>query len=236
MNKKAILDSIKKVREVSPKRKFPQTFDLIINLQNIDVKNPEQKVDLFVQLHYPRGKKPRVCALVGPEMEAKAKPLFDQVILKEEFHRYAKNKKAAKKLAGSYDYFIAQANLMGEIATAFGKVFGPKGKMPNPKAGCVVPPTIDLKPVANKLEFTTRATTKDEPIIKTGIGTENMKDEEIADNAFTVFNAILHAVPNEIHNIRSMFLKLTMGPIVEITNKGPVFKEIPKKPKKEVKK
>ncbi|MBU2406914.1 MAG: 50S ribosomal protein L1, partial [Nanoarchaeota archaeon] len=62
MNKKAILDSIKKVREVSPKRKFPQTFDLIVNLQNIDVKNPEQKVDLFVQLHYPRGKKPRVCA------------------------------------------------------------------------------------------------------------------------------------------------------------------------------
>jgi len=235
MNKKAIIDSIKKVREVSPKRKFPQTFDLIINLQNIDVKNPDQKVDLFVQLHYPKGKKPKVCALVGPEMETKAKPLFDQVILKEEFSTYGKNKKAAKKLASSYDYFIAQANLMAEIATAFGKVFGPKGKMPNPKAGCVVPPTIDLKPIANRLEFTARATTKEEPIVKTAVGTENMKDEEIADNAFTVFNAVLHAVPNEIHNIKSMFLKLSMGPVIQITNKGPVFKENPKKPK-EVKK
>ena len=235
MNKKSILDSIKKVREVSTKRKFPQTFDLIINLQNIDVKNPEQKVDLFVQLHYPKGKKPKVCALVGPEMEAKAKPLFDQVILKEEFPVYGKNKKAAKKLASSYDYFIAQANLMGEIATAFGKVFGPKGKMPNPKAGCVVPPTIDLKPVAARLALTTRAVTKDEPIIKTGIGTEDMKDEEIADNAHTVFSAITHALPNEIHNVRSMFLKLTMGPVVEITNKGPVFREEPKK-SKEIKK
>ena len=236
MNKKAISDSIKKVREVSPKRKFPQTFDLIINLQHIDIKNPDQKVDLFIQLHYPKGKKPKVCALVGPEMEAKAKPLFDKVILKDEFITYKKNKKATKKLASAYDYFVAQANLMGDIATTFGRVFGPKGKMPNPKAGCVVPPTVDLKPIANKLALTVRAITKEEPIIKTGIGTEDMKDEEIADNAFTIFNAVLHAVPNEIHNVRSMFLKLSMGPVVEITNKGPVFKEEPKKPKKEVKK
>ena len=92
------------------------------------------------------------------------------------------------------------------------------------------------KSIANKLDLTARVITKEEPIIKTAIGTETMKDEEIADNAFTVFSALLHAVPNEIHNIKSMFIKLSMGPVVEITNKGPVFKEQPKKPEIKVKK
>ena len=101
---------------------------------------------------------------------------------------------------------------------------------------CIVIDGKDPYSIANKLALTARAVTKEEPIIKTGIGKEDMKDEEIADNAFTIFNAILHAVPNEIHNVKSMFIKLSMGPIVEITNKGPVFKEEPKKPKEEVKK
>ena len=66
MNEKAILDSIKKLREISKQRKFPQTLDVSINLTKLNFKkNPESKIDLFLQLPHVLGKKPKICALVG---------------------------------------------------------------------------------------------------------------------------------------------------------------------------
>ena len=55
MEKQTILETVKKVREISPKRKFNQSFDLIINLTNIDLKKQEQKVDLYYTLPHGKG-------------------------------------------------------------------------------------------------------------------------------------------------------------------------------------
>ena len=223
MNKKAILDSIKKIKELSKKRNFNQSIDLIINLKQLDPKNSEQKVDLFFQLPKDKQKKPKICALVDKELETKAK-IFDKVILKDDFQKYAKDKKLTKKLATEYDYFLAQANLMGEIATAFGKVFGPKGKMPNPKAGCIVPPVIPaLEPIKKKIESTVRFVMKDQLVMKASVGSEDMKEEDIAENIDFAYNTILHALPKEKDNLKSIFLKLTMSPSGEVTDKGPVL-------------
>ena len=150
MNKKIILDSIKKLREISPKRNFKQSFDVSINLSNLSPKKSDDKIDLFVQLPHPRGKDVKICALVGKELESKAK-IFNNVVLEEEFPIYKKDKKKIKKLARSCDFFVAQSNLMPQVAMAFGKVLGPLGKMPNPKAGCVVSPTAILEPLTAKL-------------------------------------------------------------------------------------
>jgi len=232
MNKEAILSSIKKVREVSPKRNFNQTFDLIVNLKNLNIKKPEEKVEQYIHLHFPKGKKPKICALVDKELVAKAKENFDFVVGKDDFPKYQKDKKLVKKLSMSYDYFVAQANLMGEIASTFGKVFGPKGKMPSPKAGCVIPPNADLKLVIKNLSEVCKLITKNDTTIRTSIGLENMKDEEITDNIQTIYTSLLHALPQEKNNIKSIQLKLTMGPLIEITDQGPVLKEKQEKPKK----
>jgi large subunit ribosomal protein L1 len=237
MNKNNILESIKKLREVSKERKFKQSFDLIINLKQLNPKNEDQRVDLFLQLPKTRTKKPKICALVDKELDTKAK-IFDKVILKEDFQKYSKDKKLTKQLASKYDFFLAQANLMGEIATAFGKVLGPKGKMPNPKAGGIVPPVIpSLEPIKQKIESTIRFITKDQLVVKAPMGTEDMSDEDLTENIHSAFNALLHALPKENDNLKSVFLKLTMSPAVEITDKGPVLHDHSKKeePKEEPK-
>ena len=222
MNKQNILDAIAKVKEVSPERKFKQSFDFIVNLRNINLKKPEEKIDIFLTLPYTKGKKAKICALIDQELHAQAKPLFDKVILKEDFPKYTK--KEIKKLALEYDFFVAQANLMAQIATTFGKVLGPKQKMPNPKSGCVVPQSALLKPVYDRLQNLVHLTTKNEAVIRVMVGKEDMKQEEVAENILIVYTALMHALPQEKNNIRSMLLKFSMGPTIEVTEKGPLFK------------
>jgi large subunit ribosomal protein L1 len=209
MNKEAVLKTIKKVRENNKKRNFTQTFDFIINLKGLNLKNPEHNINDFVVLKFSKGKKSKVCALVDKELVEEAKKICDEVITKDNFSTL--DKKAIKKLAVSYDYFIAQANLMPDIAKFFGKVFGPKGKMPNPKAGCVVPPNAQLGNLYEKLQKTVKVQTKNEMSIKCVVGSEDMKDEEIQENIMAVYNYIIHLLPEEEGNVKSVYLKLTMS-------------------------
>ncbi|MBI2134835.1 50S ribosomal protein L1 [Candidatus Woesearchaeota archaeon] len=210
MDKALVAKTLKTVKETSPKRNFMQSIDLIINLKDIDIKKQEQQLNTFVALHH-SGKKVSVCALVGPELEKQAKEVCDEVILAESFARY-KDKKELKKLANRHDFFIAQANIMPQIATAFGRVFGPRGKMPNPKIGGVLPPNANLRPLYEKLVKTVKIAAKNEPCIKCMVGKENSNEDEIIDNILTIYNSVIHILPNEKHNVKNVMLKLTMGP------------------------
>ncbi|HLC50700.1 MAG TPA: 50S ribosomal protein L1 [Candidatus Nanoarchaeia archaeon] len=224
MEKEQIQSALTKAKDISGKRNFKQTYDLIINLKGLDLKKPEHQVDLFIALPHQRGKKVSICALVGPEMEQSAKAAFDMAISSDNFVKYS-DKKEIKKLANSYDFFVAQANIMGKIATAFGRVFGPRGKMPNPKSGGVFPPNANLKPLQEKLQMTIRVSAKTAPLIQCPIGMEDMKMEDLTDNAMTIYNAIIHALPNEKHNIKDAYIKLTMGKPVKLGEKLEVVKE-----------
>ncbi|MCG2718561.1 MAG: 50S ribosomal protein L1 [Nanoarchaeota archaeon] len=234
MNKKDILNAIKNAREASKKRKFSQTFDLVVNLHKLNLKKPEENVNAFVVLPQGKGKKVKVCALVDKELGTQAKEVCDMVIMKDDFQKY-KAKKDSKNLADDYDYFIAQANLMVDIAKFFGKVFGPKGKMPNPKSGCIVPPKIDLKIIYNKLQKTVKLQTKNEQAIKCSVGTEDMTDEQIQENILAIYNALVSVLPKEIQNIKNVMLKLTMGSpiIIGEQQKSEETKEEKPKAKKE---
>ena len=121
-------------------------------------------------------------------------------------------KKLAKRLASAHDYFIAQATIMPKVASAFGRVLGPKGKMPNPKAGCVVPPNANLKQLVERLQTLVKLSAKKELIFSCAVGMEDAKDDDLVDNIMTVYNQVIHHLPNEQHNVRSVFLKLTMSP------------------------
>src|SRR3989344_5697755 len=126
-------DQIQKVLnelKQQPKKKFSQSYDLIINLKQIDVKvNP---VDAVVALPHSKGKKAKIVAFVEPQFADLAQKSCDLIIKDVDFPKYA-DKKLVKKLAEDYDYFIAQANLMPKVAATFGRVLGSRGKMPNPK-------------------------------------------------------------------------------------------------------
>jgi len=233
MDKNQVTQTLKKVKENSKKRNFTQSYDLIINLRDIDIKKAEQAVNFFTTLHYSKGKKAKICALVGPELLPQAKEICDLAISVDDFSKY-QDKKEAKRLAMQYDFFIAQATIMPKVATAFGRVFGPKGKMPNPKVGCVVPPNANLKPLYEKLQKTARLQTKNDAIIQTMVGNEGMKDEEITDNIMTVYDALIHHLPSGKNNVKNALLKLTMGKAFQI-GKEEAVEEKKEKPKEKPK-
>ncbi|MBW2989688.1 hypothetical protein KY358_05230 [Candidatus Woesearchaeota archaeon] len=218
MDKSQAAQALKKVKATSQKRKFSQSIDLIINLRDIDIKKTDQSVNFFHTMHYPKGRKVKVCALVGPELLSSAKEVCDLAVSVEDFPKY--QKKDSKRLAVEYDFFIAQATIMPKLAQAFGKVFGPKGKMPNPKAGCVVPPNANLKPLYEKLQKTVKLQTKNDPIIQTIVGNEGMNDEEVIDNIMSTYDAVVHHLPNGKNNIKNILIKLTMGKPVQVGKEG----------------
>ena len=222
-----VLEAIKKARD-SKKRNFNQSFDLIITFKNLNFKKPENQIDIFVNLHYDRGKKAKVCALVGPELKSQGQ-VCDKVIVSDDFSKYAEDKKLLKRLAKEYDFFIAQANIMTDVAKVFGRVLGPKGKMPNPKAGCIIGPGANVRALYDKLQKTIRVKV-DKPYFQCMVGKEDKKDEEISDNIMTVYNALVHNLPNEKQNIKNVFVKLTMGKIVRV---GKAEKEKNKEIRKE---
>jgi len=182
------------------KRKFNQTVDLIINLQKFNVK--KNSINLFTTLHY-KIKDKKVAAFL--EIENKN----IKTITKAEFKKYS-NKKMIKKLVKEFDFFIAQASLMPQVATNFGRVLGPAGKMPSPQLGIIMnadDKTInDLK---EKINFNIKLKAK-ESSIKTVVGKEDMKDEEIIDNILTIYHDLLKELPREKENIKNIEVKFTM--------------------------
>jgi len=210
---KKALDELKKNAE---KRKFKQSIDLVINLKDLDVKKTDNHFDLFIALPHATGKKVKVCALTGAELTAQAKNECDFTINNEEFKNYQGNKKAIKKLADSYDFFVAQANVMPEVAKTFGGVLGPKRKMPNPKAGCVAPPNANLNLLMEKLQKTVRVSLKSELSIKVKIGNQEFTDDQLSENAILVYNSIVQRLPSEKNNIKNILLKYTMSKPVKV--------------------
>ncbi len=212
MEKEQIQKALQELAQ-QPKRKFTQSYDLIINLKNIDIKtNP---LDFFVPLPYPQGKVVKVAAFVAQELAEPASKFCDLAIKESDFPQYA-NKKAAKKLAGEYDYFIAQANLMPKVAAGFGKALGTRGKMPNPKLGCVVPPTANLDALTKKLRQAVRLQAKKATNMQCLVGKEDQPAEQVLENILTIYNTIVKQLPNEQQNIREVLLKLTMGKPVKL--------------------
>ena len=216
MEDKQIIEAIKKVKQESAKRKFEQKIDAIFILKDLDLKKPDQQVDFFAALHYPIGKKMKVCAFTGLELQPESEKVCDKTITQDEFPKYAADKKLAKKLVREYDYFIAQANIMPQVAQTFGKVLGPKGKMPNPKAGCVVPPKGALKPLYDKLQITVKMQAKTQLVIYSMVGNEKQDEKEVADNIKTLHNQLIHHLPNGTDSLKAVYIKFTMGKPVKI--------------------
>lgn len=215
MDQKQIIEALKKLKESSKKRNFKQSVDLIITFKDLDMKKTENQMLLFATLPHTPGKDLKICALVGPEMKEETKAA-DKVVFLDEFERYKNDKKATKRLVNEFDFFVAQANLMVQVAGAFGKILGPKGKMPNPKAGCVVLPKTNIKPLVEKLKKNVRIASKNVPMIQCSIAKDDMEEIKIIENALSIYNQVLHALPQEKNNIKNVMLKFTMSKPVKV--------------------
>ena len=212
--------TIQLVLEKSKKRRFPQTFELIVNLKpTYDLRKSENTVVDYVELPKGRGKKVRIAAIVGPELEKIAKEIFDEVLIRDNLKEFAQNKRKAKEFAKRNYHIVAQVSVMPDVGRYLGRYLGPRDKMPNPRYGMIFPDNANeqmLRALYDRLQKLVRVVIKKHITFGIPIGTENMDPKDVAENAKHVVNWLLNRIPGGRLSIRSIYLKLTMGPAVRI--------------------
>jgi large subunit ribosomal protein L1 len=210
MKKDDISNALKQLRKISKKRKFNQTVDLVINFKELDKKH---NVDVHVNLPIDIGKGVKVCAIVDA-LESKAKDVVDYVVNKEALGKMSV--KDISNLGKEYDVFIAEASLMGQVATVLGRTLGPLGKMPNPKTGGVLMPDGDVKAAVGRFKGGLRIRNKNELSVKVIIGKEDFKDEDLIENIHAIYEAIVGHLPGNEGNVKDTLVKLTMSKPVRV--------------------
>lgn len=212
LDQKTILSAVKEAKEKSQKRKFNQSIELIIKLQDIDMKAPESKIQEIIELPYAPEKANKVCVIGSGELAMKAKNAnADYVIERGELESLAGKKQELRKVANNYDFFIAEAPLMPLVGRTLGSVLGPRGKMPVP-----VPPSADIAGLIKKHRKTIVVRMRNQPILQNRVATENMKDEEITENVQTVLRVLEGKLKKGMKNIKVVYIKTAMGTPVKI--------------------
>jgi len=209
--KEALINAIEDAKKRSKKRNFIQSIDLIVVLRDVDMKKPENRINERVHLPNPIDKELKICVFGDGDFALKAKEAgVDKIVSRDELERLGADKKLAKKLAKTYDIFIARADFMPLIGRYIGSVLGPRGKMPEP-----IPPTGNVKEAIEHAKANLRIRSRTQPVIQCRIGTENMPSEKIAENAEAVIAALQRKLKS-IHNIGSIYVKTTMGPPIKV--------------------
>ncbi len=204
----AIEEAIKKAKE----RKFVETVEMAVNLRNVDMKRPENRIDTIVTLPHGLGKPRKVGVFARGETALKAKEVGADIVLSpEDIDDLSKNKRKAKKLANSIDFFVAEAPLMPEIGRKLGPILGPRGKIPQP-----IPPLSDPKPVIERLRKSVKIRTRDKTTFHAPLGLKTMKPEELADNALEILKVVENKYENPSQVVKSIYVKTTMGPAVKV--------------------
>jgi len=209
MTDKKTTVAVDKILEESKKlnRKFKQNIDLVVNLKNIDLNIPKNRIDQEVILPHGRGIEAKIALFASGELAVKSKKLVDFLIKPEEIEDLSKNKKKFKKIADDYEFFIAEAPLMPTIGKTLGTVLGPRGKMPKP-----VPPNADLTGIVKNLRNTIKIRSKSSKTFHTVAGNEKMPKEHIVENVDTIIKRLESALERGRINIGSIYIKTTMGP------------------------
>ena len=212
MDKKKIVEALNKAFEDKGKRKFSQSVEFIMNFRGVDFTKPEQRLNIDINLPKGRGKEPNIIVFADGQLAVDAKNAGLEVISGAQIPAMAVKKKDVKKLAKKSE-FLSAPNLMTVVGKNLGQVLGTMGKLPKPVAGTgVAVVTEAARQARTKVRMATKG--KYLPVAQCLVGSEAMKVEDIADNVDAVYEKVKVKVTEP--NIKSMFVKLTMGKPVKI--------------------
>ena len=201
-------DAVKLVQETG-KAKFDETVELHVRL-GVDSRHADQQVRGAVVLPHGTGRTKRVLVLAkGPKADEAKEAGADYVGDDDMID------KIQKENWFDFDVIIATPDMMGKLGR-LGKVLGPKGLMPNPKAGTV---TMEVTKAVNdvkagKIEYRLDKSN----IIHCPIGKVSFGQEKLEENLKTVMTAIIKAKPAAAKGqyIKSCSLSSTMGPGIKV--------------------
>ena len=207
--KKYTLDEAVELVKKTSTAKFDATVECAIRL-NIDPRKAEQNLRGAVSLPNGTGKTVRVLVITkGAKIDEALAAGAD----------YAGGEELIPKIQNDgwldFDVVVATPDMMGVVGR-LGRVLGPKGLMPNPKAGTV---TMDVTKAINdikagKIEYRLDKSN----IIHVPIGKASFEEEKLADNFHTLIGAINKAKPAAAKGqyLRSVVISSTMGPGIKL--------------------
>ena len=199
---------VKKARSVATERKYKQSFELVLSLKDIDTKKNDLNINEVVFLPTPTTKRPKVCVVASGDIGLRAgRAEADRVLLPNELDIIAGNKREAKKLARSFDFFLAETSAMTKIGRGLGRYLGPRGRMPTP-----IPPNAAIENLIGRYKTATRVRGRNQLALAAKVGDEDQSDEKIAENSMAVISAVLDKLPNGERNLKAVTFKLSMSP------------------------
>jgi len=207
-----IEEAVKEAVTRAPARNFGESIDLAINLHNLDLSQPANRVDAEIILPHGVGKPAKIAVFATGETALRAKSAgADRVISSEEIKALGEDKKAARKLAEEYKFFIAETQFMPVIGKSLGPILGKRGKMPTP-----LPPTQDVTPQIQRLRNMVRIRSKDRATFHLTVGNRNMEGKKLAENVEAVITKLDQTLKDGRQNVKSIYVKTTMGPAIRV--------------------
>ena len=191
------------------KAKFDETIEIHLRL-GVDSRHADQQVRGAVVLPNGTGKNVRVAVFAKNDNAKAAEEAGAEIVGAEELAE-----RIQKEGFMDFDVVIATPDMMGVVGR-LGKILGPRGLMPNPKAGTVTPDVAkavaDAK--AGKIEYRLDKSN----IIHCPIGKASFGKEKLAENFDTLVEAVVRAKPaaSKGQYIRSCVVSSTMGPGIKV--------------------
>src|SRR6056297_1530178 len=206
-----IEEAVTRAIDEAPERNFRETVDLAVNLRDIDLNDPSNRVDESVVLPSGTGQETRIVVFATGETAVRAEEVADDVLSPDELEELGDDDDEAKDLADDTDFFIAEAEMMQDIGRYLGTVLGPRGKMPTP-----LQPDDDVVETVERMKNTVQIRSRERRTFHTRVGAENMEAEEIADNIDVIIRRLEADLEKGPLNLDSIYVKTTMGPAVEV--------------------
>jgi len=193
--------------------KFDETVEVHMNL-GIDTTQSDQMIRGAIPLPHGIGKSVRVAVFAQGDNAAKAKAAGADVVGAADLVE-----KITKENFLDFDVAIATQDMMG-VVSRLGKVLGPRGLMPTPKAGTVVPASGDLAAAvrdfkAGKVEYRSDKTGQ----IHAGVGKMSFDEQKLVDNINVFVDQVRHSKPSSVKGnfINGVVLSATMSPGIRVT-------------------
>ena len=195
----------------APSRNFRETVDLAINLRDLDLDDPSNRVDRSIVLPRGTGRDTQIVVFAEGETAIRAEEVADRVLDSDDLSDLADDQNEARDLANETDFFIAETDMMQAIGRDLGTVLGPRGKMPTP-----LQPDDDVVETVNRMKNSIQLRSRDRRTFHARVGADDMDAEDIADNIGVIRRRLEADLEKGPQNIDSIYVKTTMGPAMEV--------------------
>jgi large subunit ribosomal protein L1 len=203
----AVEDAVEEAQD----RNFTESLDLVFNFRDLDLSDPNNRFNEDIKLPYQADEDITV-AVIGDSITNEVENADETISEQELEDEYFDEPSNAKDLAERHRFLLAEAPLMPKIGSQLGQVLGPRNMMPDP-----VQPGEDPTEDINDLRNTVTLRLAQDPLMQVKIGNEEQDLGNVAMNADTIYEFVQEQLPKGDNNLKSVIVKTTMGPTVEVS-------------------